>query len=127
VAVTAPQLKDPPAPSIPEGRWTVERYELNGNVRDAAAMAGYILIHTRTTATLELNGHDVGVERVSWGAPGQVDFTSDRWAGVKRSIWKRDGDTLLLCESAPDGDRPTEFTAPVGSGRTLWVLKRVKD
>jgi hypothetical protein len=56
-----------------------------------------------------------------------MDFTSDQWAGVKRAIWKLDGDTLTECESAPDGERPTDFTAPAGSGRTVWVLQRVKE
>jgi uncharacterized protein (TIGR03067 family) len=130
VAVAAPQLKEPPAPPIPEGRWAVERYQCDGNVRDESAMAGYVLVHTRTTATLELHGRETGTERVSWSESrgvGQVDFTSDRRAGVKRGIWKRDGDTLTLCESAWDGDRPTEFTAPRGSGRSLWVLRRVPE
>jgi uncharacterized protein (TIGR03067 family) len=131
MAAGAPRLKDPPPLPCPDGRWAVERYEVNGQVRDARAMAGYVIIHSRTTATLELNGGEVGTERVIWAearaGAGQMDFTSDRWAGVKRGIWKLDGDTLTECESAPGGDRPTEYTAPAGSGRTLWVLKRVKD
>ena len=60
VAAGAPRLKDPPAPPIPEGRWAVERYEKDGLVRDARAMAGYVIVNTRTTSTLELHGREVG-------------------------------------------------------------------
>jgi uncharacterized protein (TIGR03067 family) len=130
VAAGAPRLKDPPGPPVPEGRFAVERYEHDGLIRDAAAMAGYVMVHTKATVTLELNGREVGTERVKWAEAGgvrQVDFTSDGWAGVKHGIWKQDGDTVTVCESAPDGPRPTEFTAPKGSGRSLWVLKSVKD
>ena len=130
VAAGAPRLKDPPAPPIPEGRWAVERYEKDGLVRDARAMAGYVIVNTRTTSTLELHGREVGTERVTWrpGVPvGQMEFTSDQWAGVKRAIWKLEGDTLTECESAPDGERPTDFTAPAGSGRSVWVLRRIRE
>jgi uncharacterized protein (TIGR03067 family) len=126
----APRLKDPPAPATADGRWTVERYEHDGQVRDAATMTGYVMVHTKTASTLELNGRVIGTERVSYSDAGGVhrmDFTSDQWAGVKRGIWKVEGDTLTECEAAVDGDRPTDFTAPRGSRRSLWVLKRVRE
>ena len=130
-AAAAPRLKDPPAEPLPVGRWTVERYECNGQVRDATAMAGYVMVHTKTESTLERFGQIVGTEQVTYrevgGVSRQMDFTSHQWAGVKRGIWKVEGDTLTECESAPDGDRPTDFTAPKGSGRSLWVLKRVGE
>jgi len=126
----APRLKDPPPQASAEGRWTVERYEKDGHVRDAASMAGYVQVHTKTASTLEYNGGEVGTEKVKYSEAGgvhQMDFTSDQWAGVKRGIWKVEGDTLTECESAVDGERPTDFTAPAGSGRSLWVLKRVRE
>jgi uncharacterized protein (TIGR03067 family) len=129
-AVAAPRPKDSPIVQFPEGRWVVERYEFDGQVRDATQMAGYILVHTRTSATLEVNGREIGTERATWivdGGHKRVDFTSDRWNGVKRAIWKLDGDTLTLCEAAPNNDRPTEFAAPKGSRQTVWVLKRAKE
>lgn len=130
VAGGAPRLKDPPAPAFPDGRWAVEGYECNGQVRDARGMAGYVIVHTRTATTLEHFGREVGTERVTWGearaGAGQMDFTPDG-GGVKKGIWKLDGDTLTECESAPGGDRPTDYTAPKGSGRTVWVLRRIKE
>lgn len=41
-------------------------------------------------------------------------------------IYMLDGDTLKFCFAAPGQERPTEFTAPEGSQRTLSVWKRDK-
>jgi len=41
-------------------------------------------------------------------------------------IYELDGDTIKFCFAAPGKERPTEFTAKEGSGRTLSVWKRVK-
>ena len=42
-------------------------------------------------------------------------------------IYEVDGDTVKFCFAAPDKDRPTDFTAKEGSGRTLSVWKRKKE
>jgi uncharacterized protein (TIGR03067 family) len=41
-------------------------------------------------------------------------------------IYELDGDTVKFCFAAPGAARPTEFTAPEGSQRTLSVWKRHK-
>jgi len=41
-------------------------------------------------------------------------------------IYELDGDTVKFCFSAPDKERPSEFTAKEGSGRTLSLWKRNK-
>jgi uncharacterized protein (TIGR03067 family) len=41
-------------------------------------------------------------------------------------IYELDGDTVKFCFAAPGAARPTEFTAPQGSRRTLSVWKRDK-
>ncbi len=45
---------------------------------------------------------------------------------VLRGIYKFDGETLTYCWGPPNKDRPKEFTAPKGSGRTLVSLKPFK-
>lgn len=61
--------------------------------------------------------------------PKAIDFeaTEGEAAGKKiQAIYELDGDTLKFCLSASDRDRPTDFTAKDGSGRTLSVWKRAK-
>jgi uncharacterized protein (TIGR03067 family) len=41
-------------------------------------------------------------------------------------IYEIDGDTVRVCFSRPGDDRPSEFSAKAGSGRTLVVYKREK-
>lgn len=41
-------------------------------------------------------------------------------------IYKLDGDILTICMASPKQDRPKEFTAKKGSGKTLMTFKREK-
>jgi uncharacterized protein (TIGR03067 family) len=55
------------------------------------------------------------------------DVTDGVLKGKKQSgIYEIDGDTVKFCFSAPDQERPADFTTKEGSGRTLTVWKRAK-
>ena len=61
--------------------------------------------------------------------PKAIDFeaTEGEAAGKKiQGIYELEGDTLKFCLAPSDKDRPTDFTAKEGSGRTVSVWKRAK-
>src|SRR5262245_20201656 len=73
---------------------------------------------------------------VSWaasftrvGAERRIDLVSAGWPAerVERAIWTVDGDRLTICIGRPYDPRPTDYSAPKGSGRYLIVLRRVGD
>jgi uncharacterized protein (TIGR03067 family) len=54
----------------------------------------------------------------------EVDFFPDQPKFLRKGIWKLDDDILLVCYDDVGGERPTEFTAPKGSNRVLYTLRR---
>lgn len=60
--------------------------------------------------------------------PKRIDITFT--LGTLLGVYELDGDTLKVCYSeiqeSEKGRRPTDLTAPAGSKRYLWVLKRDK-
>jgi uncharacterized protein (TIGR03067 family) len=130
LVVAAPALKEQPKPKAPVGRFMIVRWEVDGVVVNRPDLANYVMRHETSSVTLELNGRDVKSEMVTFshaGGVGHADFRTDESSPVKKAIWKLEGDILTACESEPGGERPMDFTAPKGSKRTLWVLKRIKD
>lgn len=128
--LTAPALKEDKKPKAPVGRFTIERWEVDGTVMNRPDLANFVMRHEATSVTLELNGRDIKSESVTFsqaGGVGQADFRTDDSSPVKKAIWKLEGDTLTICESEAGGERPIDFSTARGSKRTLWVLKRIKD
>jgi uncharacterized protein (TIGR03067 family) len=61
--------------------------------------------------------------------PKSIDyqFTEGPTKGkTQLGIYELDGDTVKFCFASPGKERPTDFTADAGSGRTSSVWKRVK-
>jgi uncharacterized protein (TIGR03067 family) len=73
-----------------------------------------------------------GTVRVDPGAkPAAIDFEhtgGDLKGKVWKGIYALDGDTLTICDNAPDlaKGRPDTFEAKSGSGYVLITFKRVK-
>jgi uncharacterized protein (TIGR03067 family) len=63
--------------------------------------------------------------------PCQVDLVELKaQAGddtVLKGILKFEDDSLFICRSSPDGERPTDFdVAPHDEKHHLWILKRLE-
>ncbi len=59
--------------------------------------------------------------------PKTIDLIPDggRSRGkVVKGIYRWDGDRFVLCNGDPDAPRPTEFSAPKGSRRTLMTFEK---
>ena len=130
ILLGAPALKEVRKPAKPpEGEWTVERLECSGSVTDESGYADKPTARvTATKSHLLFRGVEVfGPWGVSWFSVGgrlEADFETDNHKTVSKAIWRIEGGTLQICKSGPGEARPTEFTAPKGSGRTLWVYAR---
>jgi uncharacterized protein (TIGR03067 family) len=134
LAVGAPALKDRPKPDRPPmGEWQIDREEHDG----------------RAARHLSADRFWVGERSVEVGNKLQFNFLS-KWSAAffqvdgehradltdperpdrppERAIWKVEGGRLTICHGAPGAPRPTEYSAPEGSGRVLYILSgRVGD
>jgi uncharacterized protein (TIGR03067 family) len=71
-----------------------------------------------------------GLGKVTPGkTPTVVDITASEGPNkgkTMQAIFEVKGDEMRVCWSEPGKERPTDFTAKEGSGRTLTIYKRVK-
>jgi uncharacterized protein (TIGR03067 family) len=116
-----------------QGSWIAVRAERDGKPADdvvghrLSLTAGRFQIQTKDGKTL-----NAGTIRVDPGAkPAAIDFQHTEGA-LKGRVWKGiyavDGDTLTICDNAPnpDKDRPASFEAESGSGYVLITFGRAK-
>jgi uncharacterized protein (TIGR03067 family) len=126
----APAPKDGRTPTDPpSGEWEVLKREDDGSViydnKDRPTDRTMRLEASKLV--LVFRGKFPREQRAAYyknGEAFEIDLSPDDPPSVTRGIWKLDGDTLLICLGVPGGNRPTDFTAPGGSKRTLWTLKR---
>ena len=117
-----------------QGTWTATKAERDGSA--AADVVGHRLSVTGNRFQIQSKDGKplyAGTVRVDPSArPAAVDF--EHTEGVlKGKAWKGiyallDGDTLAICDNAPNLDkgRPAAFEAPRGSGYVLITFKREK-
>jgi uncharacterized protein (TIGR03067 family) len=118
--------------SLLEGEWSMVSGERDGQAipEDLAKTGKRVVKDGETTVTLG----DMVVMKAKFTIdpskkPKTIDYSVNEGAAKGNKvlgIYELDGDTIKFCFSAPDKDRPTDFSAKEGSGRTLSVWKRNK-
>jgi uncharacterized protein (TIGR03067 family) len=139
LVVAAPNLKEPPkkAPEI-VGQWVLEKMNLGGKEAGRAAIEmvyeftadGQWLIRREGVA---MKSAPREVKYDAKASPPTIDVIYSQAAAGKGGpsrnmlgIYKVDGDSLTICFSGPDGERPTTFDSPDGSRVMMMTLKRAK-
>jgi uncharacterized protein (TIGR03067 family) len=116
-----------------QGPWTATRAERDGQAADD--VVGHRLSFTGNRFQIQSKDGKplyTGAVRVDPRAkPAAIDFEHAEGA-LKGKAWKGiyalDGDTLTICDNAPnlDKSRPAAFEAKRGSGYVLITFKRAK-
>ena len=113
------------------GKWKVEKAEMSGI--DAIDIYKGLTIEITETAkyTVVLGElRDSGKLTIDPSRkPAEMDITGTNGPNKDKtikSIYKLDGDTLTICYTIADGDRPTKFETKAGSKLFLVVYKREK-
>lgn len=133
-AKPASEGKDSPAANakkdldLLQGEWTMASLEQRGE-KAPEAVKEYKLTIAGDQWTVTFDGQERKMTfRIDpTRDPRTIDLTikSDGQEAVLLGIYKLDGDTLTLCRTNGDGDRPKEFKTTADAG-VLVVWKRVK-
>jgi uncharacterized protein (TIGR03067 family) len=116
-----------------QGTWTATKAERDGKAADD--VVGHRLSFAGNRFRIESKDLTLlyaGTVRVDPGAkPAAIDFEhseGDLNGKAWKGIYALDGDTLTICDNAPDLDkgRPAAFDAKTGSGFVLITFERAK-
>jgi uncharacterized protein (TIGR03067 family) len=129
--VGAPALKVERKPvRPPAGEWLVERMECEDLATDYSGTnfrVKAVFTPTQWKSLWDNSGREFATpEQAAWfDADGnlEAEFWTDDPTKAKKAIWKVEGDTLTICMTYDGDSRPTDYTAPKGSHRKLWVYK----
>jgi hypothetical protein len=126
LTVGAPALKDERREAkAPIGLWKVEGMRYDGvtvETRNSRVQIGQRSFTYMMPFECQGQAYWFAINRTQ-----QVDIMLPGSVGTAKGIWRVVGDELTICTGREGGDRPDEFDAPRGSGRTLWKLSRIGD
>jgi uncharacterized protein (TIGR03067 family) len=113
------------------GVWAVVTYEYDGGKLDDVQVAAYPRLIMKDGAYRWANAQSGGDMKIDpTQRPKHVDYTHGPGplrGKIQVGIYDLQGDIFRDCIGPVDGPRPNDFTVPAGSGRTLFVYRRVKD
>jgi len=116
-APVAPLVVIGPSNSI-EGTWVATAVTIDG---EKAADAGVTLM-LGDAERFQLDLLDRTYSGQYLARSGSINLIEDTEIFAVRGIYEQDGDRLTICFAK--AERPSDFTAEKGSGRTLLVMKR---
>jgi len=111
------------------GKWKVTTIELNGNRLTEDDLAGRELTLTFTAnGELTIRRPDAEDDIAKWTIdattnPKQINVTN-KDNKLEKGIYKIVGDTMTLCYSDPNNDRPSKYEAPEGFKGGVFILKK---
>ena len=115
-----------------EGEWAMVSGERDGQVLPEEYVKTATRVAKDGVSTVTIGGMVVMKSKYTIDPqkkPKAIDFEAvegEAKGNKLHGIYELDGDTLKFCLAASDKDRPTDFTAKEGSGRTTSVWKRAK-
>jgi uncharacterized protein (TIGR03067 family) len=124
-----------------EGRWGTNNITFDGTTqlrnREGVGFVVLLIFQGNKYSWLDFpdpeRDHGTEVEGGKYAAclvngVGEIDINISRGRSAgqtTKGIFKVEGDTLTICLGGKD--RPRDFESKEGSGRILWVLKRLRD
>jgi uncharacterized protein (TIGR03067 family) len=132
LAVGAPGAKDPPKKEASiVGEWGVESAVVGGKRDDPPAGTTWAFTADGKSVLSVAGGKGAGPGPSTYTAdakkdPAQVDITAGPKGTPMKGIYKRDGDTLILCLSLDGDSRPAVFESKEGAKVILLTLTKAK-
>lgn len=132
LTLSAPGPKDSPKKDPPHvGSWSLETVTLGGQALPLPDSEKKTITFTadgkviRETAGKTEDGGTITVDLKK--TPHEIDVVEAAQKGqTGKGIFKVEGDTITICMTIGDGERPTKFESPAGSQNILFTMKRVK-
>lgn len=129
-AADVPAPEGDPAPEL-AGEWSMNSCVMNGRPleREFLPYGRRVASATEITVTMGPQVMLRAAYRVDRSAqPQQMTYIlahGPHKGKVQRGIFRLEGNALVTCFAAPEGERPAEFNSIAGDGRTLTVWQPV--